>query len=205
VGERRVNPEILDSDSTMRKKSLATLAATSSSRRVRFALSGVVCALVSCAVAPGCSGSGDCHPEIARGTKFKVTVMSETEHSDGCHVIKVSEFNPFIIEAAKTEPTVDNQDRSVTHAESQPPQYDIVIESCLPGRSDMLSLSCNIEYPSKCDGNMSFSFGGENNKPIDWTAPVIENVYFRIQDRAQSCLPDIANCFDEYKVKLERQ
>ena len=189
----------------MRKTSSNSEIATSSNRRVRFALGGALCAFFSFAAVPGCSGAPDCHPEIASDSKFKVTVMSETDRSDKCHVINVSEISPFVIEAAKTEPTAEHPDCSVTPAAAPPTQDDVIIKSCIPGTSDMLSLYCNIQYPATCDGNMAFSFAGDKDKPVDWTAPVIENVYFRIQDLAPSCLPDIANCFDEYKVKLERQ
>lgn len=189
----------------MRKTSFGTEAAKSNHRASRLFLGSIVCALLVSAGVGGCSSAPSCDPEIKSGTKFKVTVIKETDKSDGCHVIKVSEFNPFTVSAAKTEPTVDHPDCSVIPADKPPPQDDVFIEKCEPGKTDMLSIFCEIQYPSKCDGAMTFSFAGEKDKVVDWTAPVIDNVYFRIEDKAVSCLPDVANCFDEYQVKLERQ
>ncbi|MFZ5892920.1 MAG: hypothetical protein ACOY0T_17805 [Myxococcota bacterium] len=164
-----------------------------------------VLALVACLGAAGCSASADCKPAIESGTTFKVTVMSETANSDKCHIIDIPQISPFKVQAAKTEPTYQHPDCSVTPMAAPPAQMDVIIKDCIPGTSDMLSLYCNIQYPATCDGSMSFWFAGEKDKPVDWKAPVIENVFFRVKDDAPSCLPDIANCFDEYLVKLERQ
>lgn len=189
----------------MRKTSFSSEVAKSNRRRPRLILSGILGALLASATVGGCSATPTCDPEIKGGTKFKVTVLNETSRSSKCHVVKVYEFNPFIIAAAKTQPTADHPDCSVIPAESPPPQDDVIIKGCTPGTTDMLSIFCDIEYPATCGGTMNFSFGGEANQVVDWTKPVIENVYFRIKDDARGCLPDIANCFDEYQVRLERQ
>ncbi|HET9934684.1 MAG TPA: hypothetical protein VFQ35_28460 [Polyangiaceae bacterium] len=189
----------------MRKTSFGSEAAKPNRRPSRLFLGSVACALCVSAGLGGCSTAASCDPEIKSGTKFKVTVIKETDKSDKCHVIKVSEFSPFMVSAAQTQPTVEHPDCSVIPAADPPPQDDVFIEGCTPGKADMLSIFCEIRYPSKCDGSMTFSFVGEKDKVVDWTAPVIENVYFHIEDKAVSCLPDIANCFDEYQVKLERQ
>jgi hypothetical protein len=39
---------------------------------------------------------------------------------------------------------------------------------------------------------------------VDWSAPVIENVLFRIQDFSPNCFADQSNCLDEYSARLER-
>lgn len=189
----------------MRKTSFGSEVAKSNRRGAKLFVSGAVCALLASAALGGCSATPTCDPEIKSGTKFKVTVISETDRSSKCHVVKLYEINPFMISAAKTQPTVDHPDCSVIPAESPPPQDDVIIKGCSPGTSDMLSIFCDIQYPATCEGSMTFSFKGESNTVVDWTQPVIENVYFRIKDDARGCLPDIANCTDEYKVKLERQ
>ena len=67
---------------------------------------------------------------------------------------------------------------------------------------NLLGVSCQITYPSSCPGLMRLYFFADG--PVDWTANVITGLHYRVADQAISCLPDIANCVDEYSVRLDR-
>jgi len=138
------------------------------------------------------------------GTTFKVSVLSETPNSQKCHVINVPLISPFQISAAKTEPTATHPDCSVTPAAAPPVQNDVILDSCIPGTSDMLSIFCRVQYKATCVGSMSFWFSAPKDQSVDWKAPTINNVFFRVQDDSPGCLDNINNCFDEYLVRLDR-
>jgi hypothetical protein len=149
-----------------------------------------------------CSATPDCSPPIAAGTTFKVTVMSEPQQN--CHVVKIPQISPFQISAAKTEPTALHPDCAVTPAAAPPSQNDVIIKSCIPGNSDMLSISCEVQYPATCSGTMTFSFTAPKDRIVDWNAPVIEGVTFQVVDHAPNCLDNLNNCWDKYVVRLDR-
>ena len=109
----------------MRKTSFGTEAAKSNHRPPRLFLGGLALVLLASAGVGACSSTPECDPEIKSGTTFKVTVIKETDKSDRCHVIKVSEFSPFMVSAAKTQPTVDHPDCSVI-PEDKPPAVMIL-------------------------------------------------------------------------------
>ncbi|MGC4093549.1 MAG: hypothetical protein QM756_37755 [Polyangiaceae bacterium] len=161
-------------------------------------------ALLAATACVACSTGGDCKPTIPSGTNFKITVLEETSRSQKCHVVDIPQISPFQISAAKTEATAQNPSCEVTPAAAPPVQEDILIQGCSPMESGMLGVQCAVQYEAKCTGNMSFWFAAPEGKVVDWTASVIDGVYFDVQDDAPGCLDNINNCFDQYLVKLER-
>jgi hypothetical protein len=160
--------------------------------------------LLTCLGFAACSPAPDCAPEIEKGTTFKVTVLSETANSQKCHVIDVPQLSPFQISAAKTEPTATHPDCSVTPAAAPPVQHDVILDACIPGTSDMLSIFCRVKYEASCMGYISFWFAPPKDQIIDWKASTIDNVLFQVKDDSPGCLDNINNCFDQYLVRLDR-
>jgi hypothetical protein len=152
----------------------------------------------------GCSDSLKCEPPIPDGAQFKVTLLGETTHSQACHVVDPTRFSPFVVTAAKTEPTIDHPDCSSVAAVSPPQQLDVTIESCTADDRYMLGIECNIEYKSACTGTIWFVFAAPDPTAVNWQAPVIDNVLFQIQDKPNNCLGGVSDCVDEYAVRLER-
>ena len=141
---------------------------------------------------------GACEAAIAPGTTYRVTVLNETADSDRCHVILVTPISPFEVTAGEPQPP----DCSIVPAKAPPPQTSVAISTCFPSRSGILGVVCNMTYPSKCTGSVSFSFVA--SEATDFNAKVIEGLTYEVADHAPSCLPDIANCVDRYRVQLER-
>lgn len=155
----------------------------------------------------GCSDSLDCKPIMPEGAVYKATILVETAASSKCHVVQATRMSPFQVTAGKTQPTPTRSDCSVTPAAAPPPaDLDVAIDlsSCVASESEMLGVYCGITYKAGCPGHMLSYFAAPGNANINWGAPVIDNVLFRIQDFSPNCFSDQSNCLDEYTAKLER-
>lgn len=174
---------------------------------VRLARVGMMAALLALGggLAGGCSDNLDCKPIMQQGAVYKATILAETATSDACHIVTATRMSPFSVTVGKTEPTADRPDCSVTPAAAPPEQIDVQILSCEPAETDMLGVYCKILYKAGCDGHMLFSFAAPENTAVNWSAPVIEGVLFRIADFSPNCFADKSNCLDVYTAKLERQ
>ncbi len=163
---------------------------------------------VACVVpsfsAVGCLTGEACKPKIDPGAVFKVTLVQETATSDHCHLVDIPHLGPFQVTAADSKPTPDDPTCSLTPAVGPPEQTNLKIDSCEAAKTEMLGVYCQIEYKSTCPGFMTFFFKAMPGVTIDWNARSIDNVLFRVEDFAKICLPDLANCIDEYQVHLDR-
>lgn len=152
-------------------------------------------------LAGGCSSAPfECNPPIPPGARYKVTVLQETPESDGCHIVNLQ--STFEISAAQDTSTESSC--MMTPANWAPDQRGIQVIRCEPSSSEMLGTECEMKYPSLCQGQINFYFYAPVGIPVNWGAPRIEGARFRIADYASECLPDQANCLDEYAVLLER-
>lgn len=170
----------------------------------RLTRAGLAIAMVAfgAALAGGCSDNLDCKPAMQQGAVYKATLTSETATSSKCHIVAAMRMSPFNVTVGKTEPTPNRPDCSNTPAAAPPQQLDVQILSCVPSDTGMLGVYCQIIYKAGCDGHMQFYFTSPN--PVDWSAPVIDNVLFRIEDFSPNCFSDQSNCLDEYTARLER-
>ena len=147
----------------------------------------------------GAAGSLGCTQVIPEGTKFRVTLLGETDRSDQCHIVNLLNHSPFELVAGKAEPPTCE----AIPATAAPPQDGAQIISCVPDHSDMLGITCSIEYRGGCRGSLKLAFSTDD-ATIDWSSPRIDNAIYIVEDFAPSCLPDLANCHDEYSARLER-
>jgi hypothetical protein len=170
-------------------------------RAARAALALVV-ATLGAGLSGGCSDNLDCKPAMQAGAVYKATLVGETTNSDACHIVAATRMSPFNVTVGSSEPTASRRDCSVTPAASAPQQLDVTVLNCVPGQEGMLGVYCQIIYKAGCDGHMQFYFTSAN--PVNWGAPVIDNILFRIQDFAPNCFGDASNCLDEYAARLER-
>jgi hypothetical protein len=160
--------------------------------------------LLGSATAGACSSPIECTPPVPAGAVYQVTLKSETANSDKCHVVDGLMMSPFTLTVGKAQATDSNPSCTSSPAVSAPLQHDVKIVQCVPKESDMLGVYCTIQYPSTCDGHISFYFTAPPGGSVNWNDSVITNALFRVEDRATSCLPDIANCLDEYTAELKR-
>lgn len=165
----------------------------------RGLLGGAVLLLGSAACS---SGLEDCDPPVPPGARYKVTVLGETEASAKCHIATLQPT--FEITAATEHPGSGRSSCKLTPAEWAPQQQGLQVVSCTPDQAQMLGTNCEMKYPSTCPGLVNFYFYQPGGVTVNWAAPRIENVLFRIQDTVTGCIPNIANCLDEYRVVLER-
>jgi hypothetical protein len=170
----------------------------------RRLLGSVLALALGSSLASACSAPIECNPPIPAGAVYKVTLTSETPNSDGCHIVKAMLISPFMLTVGKAEATNVDPSCKNSPAAGAPTQTDVLIQSCLPSESDMLGVYCQIQYRSSCEGAMSFYFQNPPGASVDWTSNVIDGAIFRVQDFAARCLPDLANCTDEYTARLER-
>ncbi|HWA75702.1 MAG TPA: hypothetical protein VG937_25375 [Polyangiaceae bacterium] len=170
-------------------------------RAARAALALVVLT-VGAGLSGGCSDNLDCTPAMPAGAVYKATLGTETEGSSKCHIVAAMRMSPFNVTVGSSEPTASRRDCSVTPAASAPQQLDVQVLNCVPGEEGMLGVYCQIIYKAGCDGHMQFYFTAKD--PVNWSAPVIDNVLFRIQDFSPNCFSDQSNCLDEYTARLER-
>jgi hypothetical protein len=156
-------------------------------------------------VAGGCSDSLECKPALPEGAVYRVTLLGETPKSEKCYVIQAMRMSPFQVTVGKTLPTTSQSDCSVTPANSAPQTMGVArIQSWTPSTSEMLGINCQISYESGCTGQMALYFEPVPGATINWTAPVIDGLVFRIEDASYSCLSSPSNCVDEYTARLER-
>ena len=170
----------------------------------RKVLGSLLLLLLGSAGAGACSAPIECTPPVPAGAVYRVTLQAETPGSDKCHVVDGFMMSPFNLTVGKAHATDANPSCTSSPAVTAPVQRDVTIVQCVPKESDMLGVYCTIQYESTCDGHMSFYFTSPPGQYVDWNANTITNALFRIEDRATSCLPNIANCLDEYTAKLER-
>jgi hypothetical protein len=175
---------------------------SNATRALRWAAAGVLGCL-SMSLAGGCSSPPlDCNPPIPAGAKYRVTVLGETPESHKCHIVTLR--NTFEITAAHDDPTAMHSSCNMTPANWAPDATGIQVIRCSPSASAMLGTNCEMQYPSRCAGQIEFYFYAPVGTAVNWSAPRIEGARFRIQDYASECLPAPANCLDEYNVLLER-
>jgi hypothetical protein len=158
-------------------------------------------------LAGGCSDSLECKAVMPEGAVYKATILAETATSNKCHVVQATRMSPFQVTAGKTEPTTTRSDCSVTPAAGPlPADLDVAIDapSCVPSETEMLGVYCGITYKAGCPGHMLSYFAAPANTNVNWSAAVIDNVLFRIQDFSPNCFSDQSNCLDEYTARLER-
>ena len=177
----------------------------------RFARAATLTAFVALGAGlfSGCSDALECKPSVPEGAVYKVTILSETPGSDGCYLVKAQTMSPFSLTVGKTEPTAQRPDCSVTPAAAPPEQLDVVssqikILSCSPSQKDMLGQYCEISYEGGCTGHILFYFVPQAGARVDWSAPVVDNLLFHVEDFPASCFPNNSDCLDEYTAKLER-
>lgn len=172
--------------------------------KTRKVASSLLLLLFGSLAAGACSSPIECTPPVAAGTVYKVTLQAETSTSNKCHVVDGFRMSPFTVTVGQPTATNDNPSCTSSPATSAPLQYSVKIGDCVPKESGMLGIYCAIEYPSTCSGHISFYFTTPPGQNVNWNDSVITNALFRVEDRATDCLPDIANCIDEYTAKLER-
>lgn len=172
--------------------------------KTRNVLGSLLLLLLGSAAAGACSAPIECTPPVPPGTVYRVTLQAETPASDKCHVVDALMISPFTLTVGKPQATDNNPSCTSSPASSAPLQHDVKIVHCVPKESDMLGVYCTIQYPSTCDGHISFYFTAAPGTSVNWSDNLITNALFRVEDRATSCLPDVANCLDEYTAKLER-
>lgn len=175
------------------------------SSAARRLLGSVLALALGSSMASACSAPIECTPPIPEGAIYQVTLTSETPASDACHIVKAMMMSPFMLTVGKAEATNVDPSCKYSPAAGAPTQTDVLIQSCLPSEHDMLGVYCQIQYRSSCDGAISFYFQNPPDKTVDWSANVIDGAIFRVQDYATRCLPDLANCTDEYVARLERK
>lgn len=180
------------------KHSQATLGKT------RKVVGSLLLLLLGSAGAGACSAPIECTPPVPAGTVYRVTLQAETPRSMKCHVVDGLMMSPFTLTVGKAQATDTNPSCTSSPATAAPLQHDVKIVQCVPKASDMLGVYCAIQYPSTCDGHISFYFTAAPGTVVNWNEKLITNALFRVEDRATSCLPDVANCLDEYTAKLER-
>jgi hypothetical protein len=90
---------------------------------------------------------------IAEGTKYRVSVLSETARSPRCHISRPLE--EFELIAARP---VSSGDSCLTPALAPPPQVGVQIVTCRPSSATWLGVNCEMQYPSTCRGLISFYF-----------------------------------------------
>lgn len=146
------------------------------------------------------SPTEDCAPPIPAGTRFRVILGSETASSDRCHIVQP--LSTFDVTAAAADATTPGARCQYAPAAWAPQQTSVNIANCTMQADEMLATYCDFTYKSSCPGNIKFSFTAPPG--VDWNAPIIDGAIFRIRDYASSCLPDTANCLDEWSVRLER-
>jgi hypothetical protein len=178
-------------------------------KSLRFARCALMTAFLALGsgLAGGCSDSLECKPIMPEGAVYKATILVETATSSKCHVVQATRMSPFQVTAGKTQPTATRSDCSVTPAAAPPPaDLDVAIDlaSCVGSETEMLGVYCGITYKAGCPGHMLSYFTAPANANINWGAPVIDNVLFRIQDFSPNCFSDQSNCLDEYTARLER-
>lgn len=150
--------------------------------------------------AAGAGGHPECKPPIPEGAIFKVTVVAETSISSRCHIVDAAHISPFMVTAGA--PLGD--ECSVVPAIAPPQQTDVTVLACVATDAGMLGVYCQIVYKAGCDGHMLFSFATSPGVQPDWSATVVDNVLFRIEDFSPNCFADRSNCLDEYVARLER-
>jgi hypothetical protein len=156
-------------------------------------------------LAMGCSAEAPCEPPIPEGARYQVILGTDTMASNKCHIVDTSRIRTFEVKASKTRPTIDQPSCTVTPGAEPPPTQSIKIESCTPDSRDMLGVMCDIQYPSTCPGKMRFYFDEANGASVNWSAPQVDNIVFKVQDyMEESCLGGIGNCTDEYTAQLVR-
>jgi hypothetical protein len=148
------------------------------------------------------SPAEECTPPIPPGSRFKVTVIEETAASAKCHIAKLQ--NEFEIVAAQDDGSRPASSCALTPAMWAPNQQGFTVVTCTPSNSQMLGTNCEMQYPTTCRGLVSFYFYQPPGAVVDWSAPVIHNAVFRIEDTTLGCIPNISGCLDEYKVVLTR-
>lgn len=143
-----------------------------------------------------------CDPPVPPGAQYRVTVHGETPMSDGCHLAQLD--NSFVITAASQEPAAGTASCTMTPANWAPAQRGLQVVRCQPSGTQMLGTMCEMKYPSTCEGLVSFYFSAAAGAAVNWSAPRIENVVFRVEDSILGCIPNLAGCIDEYHVTLDR-
>jgi hypothetical protein len=136
---------------------------------------------------------------------YRVTLGPETVRSHKCHVVRPDSMPPqFTVVAAQPDPERGQQACYTTPASEAPPQQSIQLLTCDGAVSEQLGTYCQMRYESTCEGMIWFYFDTPAGAPqVNWEAPVIDAV-FKIKDATVGCLPNIANCIDEYAARLER-
>lgn len=168
---------------------------------VRGTASGVL-SVLCVALSGSCSSPiPECNPPIEPGTQFNVTVVRETPESNACHIVVLK--NQFLVTAAR-ENSIEGPSCTLTPANWAPTDTaGIQVIRCEPSHQ-MLGTECEMKYPAACIGNVNFYFYAPPGSTVDWSAPTIQGVRFRVRDHVRGCIPDLADCLDEYEVNLQR-
>lgn len=177
--------------------------ASDGSKSPRWAGTGLFSGLFMISLASACSSPlPPCDPPIEPGAEYRVTVLRETPESNACHIVKLEPS--FRITAAFRE-SLGGPSCTMTPAEwaPDPEQKGVMVIDCEPSHQ-MLGTECQMLYPSRCQGFINFYFYAPQNSAVDWSAPTIHGARFRVKDHVAGCIPDQANCLDEYDVQLDR-
>lgn len=169
----------------------------------RWTATGVLGLLTILLGAGGCSSElAPCNPPVPPGSRYKVTILGETPTSEGCHIAVLDKT--FEVRAADADPSAGTERCALTPARWAPAQRGLTVVNCEPSSSHMLGTNCLMRYPSTCEGRVAFYFYAQPGQTVDWSAPVITNAVFRVEDTTMGCIPDRSDCLDEYNVILER-
>lgn len=145
------------------------------------------------------SGVEECDPPIAPGTRYKVTILNETEGSDKCHVARLQDS--FEMEAATRGTTCGLTPARWAPA---PTPTGLQLVTCSESQLNMLGARCEIFYESNCKGWIDFSVYQPPGVQIDWSSPTINNLLFRVADDPDCLELGRTKCLDEYNVVLQR-
>lgn len=158
----------------------------------------------------GCSTPADCSPPISEGVRYQVTLgmemmgTPEVRGSSRCYIVDPFYLQTFEVKAGKAQPAPHQPTCSVTPAAEPPPQRTVVTSGCTGSTSEMLGTDCQLTYATQCKGSIKFYFSAAPGATVDWTAPVIENAVFHIEDISSQCLSAPSDCHDKYMATLRR-